>query len=348
MSWPWPWPLTFFKVKVVAERGTTILRICLFISQPIRCARACLSYECFILRAVRPSCNLFWQGYGKERLKSPLRKFYGRYGDLIKHYVVPLSQMVHDFLGHDHIQWHPQLIRHVTKLWLFYQTEPYHRFWCYYLIREVFIWYGAASQQRTLIPPKTWSYPILNLHLFLCLDHSFLNLSCLRTFWVSILGTAILLSIQHNDLFWQGHWWFQCLNTFIVNIANSINCWKWNYYTVFFVSIPVCEPYMEHIRKPVTKQTVICIRYLSFPLYKTHNILKINENAILVFAISFKHGLFKQNFVFILQLYLTISIRRIFSIDCQYALFKSTGTKQVIWLPVLFRMSDLYFCIVFF
>ena len=30
MSWPWRWPLTYFKVKFVAERGTTILWICLF------------------------------------------------------------------------------------------------------------------------------------------------------------------------------------------------------------------------------------------------------------------------------------------------------------------------------
>ena len=29
MSWPWRWPLTYFKVKFVAERGTTILWICL-------------------------------------------------------------------------------------------------------------------------------------------------------------------------------------------------------------------------------------------------------------------------------------------------------------------------------
>ena len=28
---PWPWPLTYFKVKVVAVRGTTILRICLWV-----------------------------------------------------------------------------------------------------------------------------------------------------------------------------------------------------------------------------------------------------------------------------------------------------------------------------
>ena len=44
---------------------------------------------------------------------------------------------------------------------------------------------GAASQQRTLTPPDTWSCPIWDLHLFKCWDHSFLNLSCLRTFWVS-------------------------------------------------------------------------------------------------------------------------------------------------------------------
>ena len=57
-----------------------------------------------------------------ERLKSSLRKFYGRYGDLIKHYEVSLSQMLHDILGHDHIQWHPQLIRHYTYLRIYYRT----------------------------------------------------------------------------------------------------------------------------------------------------------------------------------------------------------------------------------
>ena len=30
MSWPWRWPLTYFKVKFVAVRGTTILWICLW------------------------------------------------------------------------------------------------------------------------------------------------------------------------------------------------------------------------------------------------------------------------------------------------------------------------------
>ena len=77
------------------------------ISELIRYARACSSYEWFILRAARLSSNLLGQRYVRERLKSSLRKFYGRYGDLIKHYEVPLSQMLHDILGHVHLQWHP-------------------------------------------------------------------------------------------------------------------------------------------------------------------------------------------------------------------------------------------------
>ena len=51
--------------------------------------------------------KLLGQGYVKERLKSSLRKFYGRYGDLIKQYEVPLSRMLHDILDDDHIQRHP-------------------------------------------------------------------------------------------------------------------------------------------------------------------------------------------------------------------------------------------------
>ena len=75
-----------------------------FISQLIRYARACSSYECFILRAMRLSNKLLGQGYVKERLKSSLRKFYGRYGDLTKQYEVPLSRMLHDILDDDNIQ----------------------------------------------------------------------------------------------------------------------------------------------------------------------------------------------------------------------------------------------------
>ena len=64
-----------------------------FYSQLIWYARACSSYECFTLGTARLSSKLLGQGYVIERLKSSLRKFYGRYGDLIKHYAVSLSQM---------------------------------------------------------------------------------------------------------------------------------------------------------------------------------------------------------------------------------------------------------------
>ena len=38
---------------------------------------------------MRLSNKLLGQGYVKERLKSSLKKFYGRYGDLGKQYEVP-------------------------------------------------------------------------------------------------------------------------------------------------------------------------------------------------------------------------------------------------------------------
>ena len=65
-----------------------------FISQLIRYARTCSSYECFILRARRLSSKLLKQGYLVERLISSFRKFYGRYGDLIQQYEVSLSRML--------------------------------------------------------------------------------------------------------------------------------------------------------------------------------------------------------------------------------------------------------------
>ena len=72
-----------------------------FISQLIRYARACSSYECFILRARRLSSKLLKQGYLVERLKSSFRKFYGRYGDLVEQYGVTLSRMLNDILSLD-------------------------------------------------------------------------------------------------------------------------------------------------------------------------------------------------------------------------------------------------------
>ena len=52
------------------------------ISQLIRYAQAWSSYKCFILRATRLSNKLLENGNVKKRLKSSLKKFYGRNGDL--------------------------------------------------------------------------------------------------------------------------------------------------------------------------------------------------------------------------------------------------------------------------
>ena len=74
------------------------------------------------LRATRLSNKLLEQGYVKERLKSSLRKFYGRYGDLIKQYEVSLSQMLNDILWPDHIQWQPPTDQTL------YRTRPFTEF----------------------------------------------------------------------------------------------------------------------------------------------------------------------------------------------------------------------------
>ena len=52
-----------------------------FISQLIRYARACSLYGSLMLRMTRLSNKLLVQGYAKKRLKSSLKKIYGRYGD---------------------------------------------------------------------------------------------------------------------------------------------------------------------------------------------------------------------------------------------------------------------------
>ena len=94
-----------------------------FISQLIRYARACSSYECFILRGRRLSSKLLKQGYLVERLKSSFRKFYGRYGDLVEQYGVTLSRMLNDILTLDQ-QWPPYRSDVPPISWPLYRAWP--------------------------------------------------------------------------------------------------------------------------------------------------------------------------------------------------------------------------------
>ena len=72
-----------------------------FISQLIRYARACSSYECFMLKARRHSSKLLTQEYLLERLKLSFGKFYDRYGNLILQFEVSLPRMLNDILTLD-------------------------------------------------------------------------------------------------------------------------------------------------------------------------------------------------------------------------------------------------------
>ena len=180
-----------------------------FISQLIRYARACSSYECFILRAMRLSNKLLGQGYVKERLKSSLRKFYGRYGDLTKQYEVPLSRMLHDILDDDHIQWHPPLIGHYTNFWplLIWTLLPNLTF--YLIVQGFHRTYatGAACQQRTLTPPDTWSCPTLGLACVLMSRPISPELVLSPDFWISNTPRYFSFALQDRLPYTSSFWY---------------------------------------------------------------------------------------------------------------------------------------------
>ena len=69
-----------------------------YISQLIRYARACSSYSEFVKRHRCLSKKLMSQGFHKERLILSLKKFIGRYQDLIDKYSVTVSQIIEDGL----------------------------------------------------------------------------------------------------------------------------------------------------------------------------------------------------------------------------------------------------------
>ena len=132
-------------------------------------------------------CHRHFVGFFNMPVLAPsLRKFYGRYGDLIKQYEVTLSRMLHDILDDDYLQGHPPLTTILTLL-LIWTLLPNLTF---YLIARGFhrtFATGAACQQRTLTPPDNWSSPIWDLQTFSFWDQ-----------WQSIWHT----SLCHLSLIW--------------------------------------------------------------------------------------------------------------------------------------------------
>ena len=69
-----------------------------YIFQLIRYSRACGSYQYFLDRGLLLTRKLLNQGFFLVKLKSSLRKFYGRHHDLVDHYGISVSQMTTDML----------------------------------------------------------------------------------------------------------------------------------------------------------------------------------------------------------------------------------------------------------
>ena len=199
-----------------------------FISQLIRYARACSSYECFILRAMRLSNKLLEQGYVKKHLRSSLRKFYGQYGDLIKQYEVPFSRMLHDILEDDHIQWHAPLI--ITSIFDSV-TDPdlttEFDFLPYCMISIEHLQRVRNANRGRLLLRAPGPVPLWDLHVFLCWDQFLLNLSYFRTseFRTSLVTSVLLWSISVIiSGFKNGHPSWQ-KSLFAFQLLSECNCW---------------------------------------------------------------------------------------------------------------------------
>ena len=67
-----------------------------YMSQLIRYSRACISYQDFLDRGLLLTRKLLNQGFLMIRLKSSLRKFYGRHHELVDSYEISVSQMITD------------------------------------------------------------------------------------------------------------------------------------------------------------------------------------------------------------------------------------------------------------
>ena len=182
-----------------------------FISQLIRYARACSSYECFILRARRLSSKLLKQGYLAERLKSSFRKFYGRYGDLIQQYEVSLSRMLNDIPILNQ-QWLPNQSDFPPISWLSYRAWPS-------LIMSGFhgaFATGVACQQGTLTLPDTWFRPpFWDLLVLKLLRPDSSNLPCLH-------------STFHLEYSWV-------LSRFCLKIGRIEFRPRWNYFNLSWI-----------------------------------------------------------------------------------------------------------------
>jgi hypothetical protein len=67
-----------------------------YISQLIQYARACSTYDQFLVRGSLLTNKLMSQGFQLSHLQAAFRKFYDRYNDLISPYNLSLRHMLSD------------------------------------------------------------------------------------------------------------------------------------------------------------------------------------------------------------------------------------------------------------
>ena len=169
--------------------------------------------------------KLLEQGYVKERLKSSLRKFYGRYGDLIKQYEVSLSQMLNDILWPDHIQWQPPTDQTL------YRTRPFTDFWAVSIEHLRRVWH--ADRGRLLLrTPGPVPFGICKC--------SFIETTNNYTLHYQFMTLSLIWLLTELDSFpwiditnsWHFPWSDSLLNLTSLNIgfhwasATGVACWQ--------------------------------------------------------------------------------------------------------------------------
>ena len=112
-----------------------------------------------------------------------LRKFYGRYGDLIKQYEVSLSQMLNDILWPDHIQWQPPTDQTL------YRTRPFTEFWVVSIEHLRRVWHADRGRLLLRTPGPV---PLGLAYVLLVETNPFPNLSLF--YWTMLFEYPSVLS----------------------------------------------------------------------------------------------------------------------------------------------------------
>ena len=142
----------------------------------------------------------------KELLRSSLRKLYGRYGDLIKQYEVPLSWILNDILWPGNIQWQPTTDQTLYQAVTLLQNSTYRILRGFHL--RIFAT-GVACRQGTLTPTEPGPVPLGLAYVLLVETNPFSELvmifrtllfehpSVLSRFVLVTLGDIIMLQTYY-------------------------------------------------------------------------------------------------------------------------------------------------------